>query len=720
MTRLGPGRLYKGGEAEQSMGSGETKQAIPRRWAGAVALALALVMPFVARAENAASPWFDTDQGRVRLIAAAPAVGTGGVVQLGLEFRLAPHWKIYWRSPGDAGYPPHLDWSGSENLSRTEIAWPAPERFSVFGLETIGYSGAIVLPVTAHLERAGAALKLRAALDYLTCSEICIPYQTKLALDLPASAAPGAGAGYASLIAEYAALVPGNGKEAGLQLAGATLLSGQAPVLVLHVESDRPLVQPDAFVETPAQVAFGAPVASRGADPRETIMRLPASGDTAALLGQPMSVTLVDSGRAMTATIVPVAGQGASTLYLLLPMVALALLGGLILNAMPCVLPVLSLKLLGAITQGGQSRKAVRQGFLATAAGIVLSFLALGLAMIGLKAAGIVIGWGVQFQQPLFLTFMVALVTLFAGNLWGLFEIPLPRAVAAIGERRVILGNLATGAFATLLATPCSAPFLGTALGFALAAGPPEILGIFLALGLGMAAPYLLVAAMPRLAALLPRPGHWMVTLRRALGLLLGASALWLLFVLRAEIGLTGVLAVASLMAVSIAAHLLRDAKLRQGLLVGSLLGAFLIAGFAAPPRGRAQADAFWRPLDPAAIADLVRDGRVVFVDVTADWCLTCKVNERLVLDAASVRRLLAPPEVVAMRADWTRPSDAIALYLRRFGRYGIPFNVVYGPGAPAGLPLPEILTPDTVTAALGEAARAPSAIGAAERRVGG
>jgi suppressor for copper-sensitivity B len=689
-------------------------------WAGAIVLGAALLAPLAARAEGAASPWFETDQGRVRLIAAAAAVGNDAAVQLGLEFRLAPHWKIYWRSPGDAGYPPHLDWSGSRNLAGAEMTWPAPERFSVFGLETIGYSGAVVLPITARLEHAGAALTLRAALDYLTCSEICIPYQTSLSLDLPAGAAPAAGLGYASLIAQYAALVPGDGSAAGLNLAGATLLSGEAPVLELRVDSDRPLVRPDAFVEMPAEVAFGAPVATRGSNPRETVLRLPASGDTAALLGRPMTVTLVDGARAMAATIVPEAGQRASDLSLLLPMVALALLGGLILNAMPCVLPVLSLKLLGAITHGGQPRTTVRRGFLATAAGIVLSFLVLALATIGLKAAGIAVGWGVQFQQPLFLTFMVALLTLFAGNLWGLFEVPLPRVVAAIGERRAVLGNVATGAFATLLATPCSAPFLGTALGFALAAGPVEIVGIFLALGLGMAAPYLLVAATPRLAALLPRPGHWMVSLRRILGGLLAVSALWLLWVLRAEIGLAGAFAVAVLMAASIAAHLLRAPKLRGSVLAGTLLGALLVAAFAAPLRGKPRIDAFWRPFDPAAIAELVRDGRVVFVDVTADWCLTCKVNERLVLDAASVRRRLAPPGVVAMRADWTRPSDTIALYLRRFGRYGIPFNVVYGPGAPAGLPLPEILTPDTVTTALGEAARAPASIGDAEPRIGG
>ena len=662
-----------------------------------------------AHAEPAASPWFETEQGEVRLIAAQGFVGNDTAIELGLEFRLAPHWKIYWRSPGDAGYPPRLDWAGSENLAAAKLDWPAPRRFSVLGLETVGYEGTVVLPIDARLEHADQPLVVHAALDYLTCSEICVPYQTTLTLRLPAAAATPQGvSGFGPLIARYAAEVPGDGRSSGLALAGAVLHAGRPGRLDLIVRSDRPLGQADAFVEGAERVVFGAPVIRQGGHPDETVLRLAVLGPpqaVAALAGRPLAVTLEDGARAMSGTVTPARGSPAIDFAALLPMLALALLGGLILNAMPCVLPVLSLKLLAAIEHHARAHS-VRVGFLATACGILLSFLALALATVAVAETGVAVGWGMQFQSPLFLAAMTALLTLFAGNLWGFFEVPLPRAVADLAGRAA-LGNVATGAFATLLATPCSAPFLGTAVGFALAAGPIEIVAIFLALGIGFAAPYLLVAAAPGLTRFLPRPGPWIVTLRRLLGVALAATALWLLSVVAAERSIDLALTLGGLMAALLATlALLRPGHLRQAAAAVLLLAAVLapVALNATSTPVAVAGDGPWRPFDPAALGDLVRGGHVVFVDVTADWCLTCKVNERLVLDSAAVRDRLAAPGVIAMRADWTRPDAAIAAYLQRFGRYGIPFNAVYGPGAPAGVALPEILTAAAVRDALRQA----------------
>ena len=669
--------------------------------AGLTASALAVLAPGAAHAATA-SAWFQTEQGKVRLIAAEPAVSGAASLSLGLQFELAPQWKIYWRAPGDAGYPPQLDWAGSTNLARVDMAWPAPERFSVLGLETVGYSGAVVLPLTATLQRPGAQVHLQAHLGYLTCREICVPYEANLTLDLPATA--DSGIGYAQLIAQYRALVPGDGKAAGLALESAVLRPGSAPVLELRVRSQAPLAAPDIFIEAPQGVTFGAPLTvAREKD--ETLLRLPVSGDWASVLGQPLGVTLVDGERAMSGTIAPMRGADLVDLATLATMLGFALIGGLILNLMPCVLPVLSLKLLAALPKDAHSVTGVRRGFLASAAGVILSFVALGAASAGLKMAGVAVGWGLQFQNPFFLVFLIVVLTLFACNLWGFFEVPLPRAVAALGER-AMLGSFATGAFATLLAIPCSAPFLGTALGFALTAGPREIMAIFLALGLGMAAPYLLVAAVPRIAALMPRPGRWMILLRRVFGALLAGTALWLLWVLAGDIGVQQALVVAALMLCAAAAFaFLHDVGPRRATIAVALLAAFLVPMLGRAPQAPAVASGPWQNFDPAAIGGLVRDGHVVFVDVTADWCLTCKVNERLVLDGPAVRQALARPGVVAMRADWTRPNPLIAAYLNRFGRFGIPFNSVYGPAAPGGMPLPEVLTPATVTTALAEAA---------------
>jgi suppressor for copper-sensitivity B len=273
---------------------------------------------------------------------------------------------------------------------------------------------------------------------------------------------------------------------------------------------------------------------------------------------------------------------------------------------------------------------------------------------------------------------------------------------------------LATGIFATLLATPCSAPFVGTAIGFALARGPVEIVAIFLALGLGFAAPYLLVAALPSLARLLPRPGRWMIALRRLLGLLLAGTAVWLLTVLAGEVDRTAVWAIGAI-SLGIAAALWLRHRLPDGLRLASpaAVGLLAIAAFVAPaqlasPRTdevAAVAGGPWRSFDEAAIPTLVREGKTVIVDVTADWCVTCLVNKRLVLESTDIAGRLAEPSVVAMKADWTKPDDAIARYLAGHGRYGIPFNIVYGPGAPDGILLPELLTPTSVLDALSKAA---------------
>lgn len=649
---------------------------------------------------DAASPWYRTDQGRVRLIAATPSPGDAAAVKLGLQFELAPHWKIYWRSPGDAGYPPRLQWKGSTNLRNAVVAWPAPERFSVQGLETAGYSGAVVLPITARLARPGAALRLRAHLSYLTCSDICVPHHAMLALDLPAQ-----GRGYAALIAQYQAQVPGNGAAAGLTLEKAVLRPGAPAALDLTFASKTPLAAPDVFIEGARNVSFGAASLQVRAG-KVTVLRVPLRGDWRMLRGRRLTVTLADGQRSMAASIVPTQGAATTTLAALAAMLGFALLGGLVLNLMPCVLPVLSLKLLAALPREGQSPGEMRRGFLGTAVGIVLSFLVLAGATVGLKAAGAAVGWGVQFQDPLFLIFLTALLLLFAANLWGLFAVPLPRRVAGFAAHGP-LSSVATGAFATLLATPCSAPFVGTALGFALAAGPAQIVAIFLALGIGMAVPYLLVAAIPALAHALPRPGRWMIYLRWLLGALLFATVLWLIVVLAGELGLRPALAIALLLGLAgLALAVLREPVSRWGLIAAAVAVAFLVPSLSPPPPALATAETGpWQPFDPGAIGGLVRDGHVVLVDVTADWCLTCKVNERLVLDAAPVRAALAKPSVVAMRADWTSPNPAIAAYLARFQRYGIPFNAVYGPAAPGGLPLPELLSVRTVTAALAEAA---------------
>jgi suppressor for copper-sensitivity B len=696
-------------------------------------------------AEAATSPWVRNDHTELRLIA-EPVGQPRGELRLGLEFQIKPGWHIYWRSPGDAGLPPRIDWSGSENVTEPAIAWPLPQRYTIFGLTTFVYSNDVVLPMAARVPDPGAPVRLRAKVSYLVCEKICIPYDAMLALDLPATPAPGpapgaAGDDAAQRISAFLARVPGRvtagDPDATLSVTRAALISDRAGLwLEVLARSAQPLTAPEIMVEGPPALRFGAPQIERAADGRSALFRLPAVvvGQGGAVPPNPkLVVTLADIlprgparavEQAVTADSRAAADAGAGLGVIL----ALALLGGVILNLMPCVLPVLSLKLLSVMNRGGAGApREVRRGFLATAAGIVFSFWLLAGGVLAFKAAGLAVGWGIQFQSPLFLGLMAGILILFAANLFSLFDIPLPGFAARMAERAPadtradgrgsLVGAFVTGAFATLLATPCSAPFLGTAIGFALTRGAPEILSVFTTLGVGLAAPYLVVAAFPALARRLPRPGPWMRTLRVVLGLALLATAAWLATVIWAVAGSVAAVAAALALLVLLALLAVRRrwarlagasgfAVLAIVFIAGVVASAVLAgAGGSAPVTETGR----WRPFDKVVLYNLVAEGHVVFVDVTADWCITCKANKAAVIDRGRVAAALGDGgSVVPMRADWTRPDPAIASYLRSFGRFGIPFNAVYGPAAPQGIALPELLTERAVMDAI--AAAAPSA----------
>ncbi|MBI3711337.1 MAG: thioredoxin family protein [Proteobacteria bacterium] len=676
------------------------------------------------RAEEAASAWAQTDQSEVRLVAAATATGAAKTVRLGLQFRLAPGWKTYWRSPGDAGFPPRVDWTGSRNLARADMRWPAPVRFELFGYETFGYGGEVVLPIEAQLSRPGEALALAAKVDYLVCEKICIPYTAELALELPAG--PAAPSAHAHLIDRFNARVPSDG--AGLAIEQAAWTGGAAPAIRVVARAMTPFAAPDVIVEGPAGWSFGRATSTFADGGTRAVLRLPARGEGAAgaePVGAAVVLTLIDGERATERRLILERGGAgdASALRELSAILFVALLGGLILNLMPCVLPVLSIKLLAVARHGGATRTRIRRNFLASAAGVVAAFLVLAGALAALKAGGVAVGWGIQFQQPAFLVFMALLLTLFAANLWGWFDIRLPArlADAALRDRPTspehegLAGAFATGAFATLLATPCSAPFLGSAVGFALARGSVEIFAVFAALGTGMALPYLVVGAWPGLVSRLPRPGRWMAQFKAALGIVLAGTALWLLSVLATQSGawgasIVGALLAAALFILWIGRHAVARSAWRPLAIAALALVAFVAPGrFAPEPSAAVPPAAVWQPFDQNEIAAMVRAGRVVLVDVTADWCLTCQVNKAVVLSRGAVAERLADGRVAARRADWTRPDEGIARYLAGFGRYGIPFNVVYGPAAPDGIALPELLTTEAVLAALDRAGPARS-----------
>lgn len=612
-----------------------------------------------------ASSWATNEHGKLRLIAESATVGDKAELQIGLHFKLEPGWHIYWRNPGDAGYPPKLDWSKSENVGLTNFYWPAPLRFSQSGIETIGYKDEVIFPITVTLKNPGAETLLSVNVDYLTCKEICIPYKHDLALRLaPGPFMPSA---EADQIKYFKTLVPDNGKRDVITFSSAQITgTPEKPKLSVVAESGVAFEKPDLFVESKAPVFFTKPSVKFDNDnKRATLIVEPASQmpPNVDLSAETFTFTIIDGEKATEAKLraVPMYEKFTQSLALIL---GFAILGGFILNLMPCVLPVLSLKLLKLTKHAGSERAKIRRGFLATTAGIVFSFWILAGILVAIKSSGMAIGWGFQFQQPVFLGVMIAILILFAANLWGIFEIPLPQWVARLGTigagRESLLQDFLTGALATLLATPCSAPFLGTAIGFALSQGAKEIFGIFTAIAIGLALPYILVALVPQIASRMPKPGHWMVTLRRILALLLVGTAVWLSMIVYNQ-------TVAPVATVS------------------------------------AKDSLPWQEFAPEKIPGLLAEGKTVFVDVTADWCLTCKVNEKLVIESKTIRAALTQENVVLMRGDWTKPDDRIAAYLASFGRYGIPFNAVYTKQNPQGKPLPELLSESAVEKALGQ-----------------
>ncbi len=423
--------------------------------------------------------------------------------------------------------------------------------------------------------------------------------------------------------------------------------------------------------------------------------------------------------RSAAAAPVAAAGSPPGLLWILV----LAAIGGLILNAMPCVLPVLSLKVFAFVHAAGKGRSHLVLGALATTAGILASFWTLAAAAVLAARAGAAIGWGIQFQQPAFVTFLAVVMVLFALNMWGLFEIQLPQSLAQVGgsaPSEGFAGHFVSGLFATLMATPCSAPFLGTAIGFALAQPAPTVFAVFTAVGLGFALPYLLLAAFPAAAKLLPRPGEWMVTFKHIMGFLLAAAAVWLFYVLAAQVTSERLAFIQiTLLALALATWLFRHYEGRPaarrvagaGMAVAAL--ACLGLAVAAPPPASAGVASSrlidWVSFDETEAARLAAEGRLVFVDFTADWCLTCKTVERVVIETAEVAAAFEAHGVVPMKADWTNRDDKITEVMARYGRAAVPFYLLYRPGQEPHA-FGELLTQSTLIEAL-EAGRVAQAL---------
>ncbi|HTO52312.1 MAG TPA: protein-disulfide reductase DsbD domain-containing protein [Myxococcota bacterium] len=704
-------------------------------------------IPVPATAVAVAAPDAVKPRVEVRLlIDATPAPGR--VARVGALFRLDPGWHLYWRNPGESGLPTNVSWQ-VDGGEVGPLAWPAPEVFrdEQLGESSYGYSGQVLL--ASDLVRLGPPQGPRAVrvdADFLVCHDQCIPGKVSLSRDLDRALAGGASAELATrtheLFERFAARVPVPAAKGGVELAARALELGAKPGDPIRAQlTVRPCaragdsadsecgVESAAFIPDQSALVALSDARSDAPSPATGAFTLALAGHS---LGEPAAARLAGvlelrqsgGGVRFVELDLPLAGEsgavapsGASDSPSFGYALLLALVGGLILNAMPCVLPVLALKVFALADLGRQSRQETTAHALGYFVGIEVTMLALASGVVALRAAGTYVGWGFQFQEPRFALAITLLLVGFALNLFGVFEIGSPTALASVGQDATGIGrSFFDGLLAVVLATPCSAPFLGTAVGFAFAGSAAAIVAIFAAIGLGLAAPVCLVALAPVTARYMPRSGAWMGKLRVGLGFALLASAIWTLWIFGRTAGadaLAGALALC--LALGLCAWLYGLFQLAdrpgRGLVLAAGVAALALTAlrplWSAPPAAAAlshspAAHAGWRPFDRGAIAAELSGGRPVFVDFTAAWCLTCAVNERAVIADARVQAELSRADFALFKADWTLRDDDIRRELAHFGRAGVPLYVVYHPDAP-GAPrvLSELLTIESLLDAL-------------------
>jgi thiol:disulfide interchange protein DsbD len=700
------------------------------RIAGAAALAL-----FAAGAS--AAP-VRTPNVEAELVPATTAAVPGQPLTVALRLKMREGWHTYWRNPGDSGLATTLAWTLPPGVKAGPIDWPAPSALPAGPLVNYGYEGEIFLPTTLEIPRdakAGASIPLAARADWLVCKETCIPEGADLALAMPVAPSAGAHPTWGAPIASTLAALP-------KPLAGWTVAAtGEGPRVKLALTPPAGAADPGKlhfFAYDEGRVEASSPqVASRDGD--RYVLSLPVAyqlapgftrvagvvagsggfaGAKAATIDVPLAGSVVAGPKPTDAAAAPIAMPAipvAASMSLWIAAL-FAFAGGVILNLMPCVLPILSIKVLG-FAQHHDSRATMRREGLAYGAGVLVTFVGLAMLMLALRAAGEQLGWGFQLQSPVFVTLLAVLFFTLALNLSGVFEFGqfAPASIASWTAKNRTLDAFATGVLAVVVASPCTAPFMGAALGFALGQPALETIAVFVALGLGMALPYVLLAWFPAWRRALPRPGAWMLRFKQLLAFPLYATVAWLAWVLGMQLDVDAVLRLAIvLIAVAFALWALHTARMGGGRLwrwIAAAGAAVAIAtgmpfaGTAGSAAATAKASSPassaspWAGYTPAKLDELRATGPV-FVDFTAAWCVTCQVNKRLVLNDRSIVDAFGARKVALVRADWTRRDPDITQALAALGRNGVPVYVLYRPGREPLL-LPEVLTSRAVMDAL-------------------
>jgi thiol:disulfide interchange protein DsbD len=663
---------------------------------------------------------------RAELVAERMALVPGQASAVALRLTLEPHWHVYWKNPGDAGMPTSVAWTLPDGFAAGPIQWPAPTRIPVPPLVSYGYENEVWLITDIQAPkslRSGTQVRIAGKADWLVCKEICLPASADLDVSLPVATDATPDPRYADAFARTRAALPGSadgwrlsayarGEHYVLRAEPPRDLAGSIRALTFFPEREGMVdnAKPQTYAVHGGTAELRIPL------PRQAI------GETAALTGVLVAQRSSGAARAIDidVTLGPApaepAGSATGAPLGLIVALGLAFAGGLILNLMPCVFPVLAIKVLGVIQQAHGDARRLRTHGVLFAAGVLLSFWAIAGLLLGLRGQGAALGWGYQLQSPLVVTGLALLFFVLALNLSGVFQVGygVQSAAGALRARGAHADALLSGLVATLVATPCTAPFMGAALGYALVQPALHAMLVFTALALGIALPYVLLCFVPALVRRLPRPGRWMETLKQVLAFPLYATVVWLLWVLGQQTGIDGTARLlAGLLAIAAGLWALGhwSASHRPAARLASRAAAFALAAaglaLALPDGSAPQAGARpdtrqgWNAWSEAAVRAGLARGAAVFVDFTAAWCVTCQVNKRLVLQSDEVAGRFEALGVERLRADWTNRDPAITAALERLQRSGVPVYALYLPGRAAPILLPEVLTRRIVLDAL-------------------
>ena len=666
---------------------------------------------FLWAAPAAAQQYNGKELVKATLMADVSSIQPGQRFRLGVLYRIEPGWHIYWKYPGDSGIPTKIEWQLPQGFTIGDLQWPLPLREKEPGdLEVFAYTSEVLLfaDVQAPATLPPGPVTIQAKSDWLVCQSLCVPGRAQLSLTLNSDANTASDS--AKIFENYASKVP---KDL-INPIGFSRIGKNLEIEIPWAPNDASL---DFFPDPPADAVIGHVVRDGNK------LTLAIDTETKPISRMDGVLVVVSSGgnrqgyevngRSTVTAFHTGASTSAISLGGILQALGFAMLGGLILNVMPCVLPVISLKIFGFVSEAGERPEKAFWLSMAFSLGIISCFAVLAAIVILLRAAGAQVGWGFQFQDYRFIAFISCLVFAFALNLFGVYELSVSaqatQGLAKLASGQGYGGAFFQGVFATILATPCTAPFLGTASAFAFAQPGWATFLIFLFIGLGMALPYLLLAVNPKWLRYLPKPGGWMLRLKQCMGFLLAGTLLWLVWVLGQMRGVDAIVRLgALLLLIAILAWIKGSfwtpvSSWRSRVLAAtSMLCVLLLAagayGFVTKP-----SRLVWQQFSQANLDNALASGRPVFVDFTADWCITCKTNERFAIDTSKVRQEFSKRNVVMLKADWTKGDPQITEILKQHGRAGVPMYLVYPGGGKDTQPvlLPELITSQTVLDAL-------------------